>query len=142
MKRLFFCLVAIMISTNVYARDLGQWEGTDPVVKKWFEELKMPDNPSVSCCGESDAYWCDKINVREGKTYCTITDDRDDAKLKRIHIPVGTEILIPDHKLTWKDGNPTGHVIVFVNPSVKIDGNGNETITDFTVYCFVQGAGG
>lgn len=143
MKRLFFCLLAIMISSSAIARDLGQWEGTDPVVKKWFEGLKQPDNPSVSCCGESDAYWCDDIFVRQGKTFCRITDDRDDTPLKRPHVPVGTEIFIPNHKLTWKDpqgnyvGNPTGHAIVFLSLINYPNGN-----TEYNVYCFVQSTGG
>jgi hypothetical protein len=32
-----------------------------------IQTLMQPDNPTASCCGESDAYWCDKINVRAGK---------------------------------------------------------------------------
>lgn len=110
------------------ARDNGQWENNDPVVRQWLRTLMQPDNPSVSCCGESDAYWCDTINVRDGKTYCTITDDRDDLPLQRPHVPIGTVIEIPDHKLTWKDGNPTGHQIVFLSSAGY-------------VWCFVQGTG-
>jgi hypothetical protein len=54
--------------------------------------------------------------IREdGKTYCTITDDRDEAPLKRLHVEVGTEIEIPNHKLTWRDGNPSGHSVVFLS---------------------------
>jgi hypothetical protein len=41
------------------ARDLGQWEATDPVVREWYQALMQPDNPNASCCGESDAYWVD-----------------------------------------------------------------------------------
>lgn len=54
----------------------------------------QPDNPSASCCGEADAYWCDTINVRDGKTFGTITDARPDAPLGRPHVPVGTEVEI------------------------------------------------
>ncbi|MGZ3312446.1 MAG: hypothetical protein ACXU8R_28415, partial [Xanthobacteraceae bacterium] len=38
------------------ARDNGQWEGSPPHVRRWFQGLKQPDNPRVSCCGEADAY--------------------------------------------------------------------------------------
>ena len=89
----------------------------------------QPDNPMVSCCGVADGYWCDEIHVRDGKTYCAITDDR--VIPGRAQIPVGTEILIPDNKLKWDRGNPTGHAIVFVGL------NGYGTV----VYCFVQNGG-
>ena len=88
----------------------------------------MPDVPTASCCGEADAYWCDDVHVRDGKTFCTITDDRDNTKLMRTPVPIGTEVEIPDKKLTWKDGNPTGHSIVFLS-------------TAGYVYCFVQNGG-
>jgi hypothetical protein len=111
------------------ARDLGQWENSDPDVRAWFEGLKQPDHPQSSCCGQADAYWCDDIHVREGKTYCTITDDRDNVPFKRMPVPVGTEIEIPDYKLKWDSGNPTGHAVVFLS-------------SGGFVYCFVQGTGG
>ena len=88
----------------------------------------QPDVPTVSCCGEADAYWCDGIHVKEGKTYCTITDDRDDAPLGRPHVALGTEIFIPDYKLKWDAGNPVGHAIVFLS-------------TAGYVWCFVQNGG-
>jgi hypothetical protein len=94
----------------------------------WYAGLMQPDNPNLSCCGKADAYWCDGINVEAGKTFCTITDDRPDAPLNRPHIPVGTKIEIPDHKLKWDRGNPTGHAVVFVTRSLY-------------VYCFVQSTG-
>lgn len=122
--------VAFLILGAVFsfARDNGQWENSDPVVRNWYKSLMQPDNPSISCCGEADAYWCDKISVEDGKTFCTITDDRPDEPLGRPHIPVGTKIEIPNHKLKWDRGNPTGHAIVFVTRSLY-------------VHCFVQGTG-
>src|ERR1700730_1212721 len=121
-------VLAAMFIGAAKSRDLGQWENGDPAVREWYRSLKQPDNPIVPCCGESDAYFADEIHVRDGKTYATITDDRDDAPLGRHHVPVGTEIFIPDHKLKWSDGNPTGHAIVFLNVN-------NEA------YCYVQGSG-
>ena len=121
-------VILVLSIKAAFARDLGQWENSDPAVRQWYRSLMMPDFPDISCCGEGDAYWCDKVNVRNGKTFCTITDDRDDAPLRRRHIPIGTEYEIPNHKLTFKDGNPTGHVILFVNANDQ-------------VLCFVQGTG-
>ena len=66
----------------------------------------QPDNPNVSCCGESDADWADEIHVRDGKTYATVTDDRPDEPRRRPHIDVGTVVEIPNHKLKWDKSNP------------------------------------
>jgi hypothetical protein len=117
-----------LLMQPVHARDLGQWDNADPVVVEWYQALMQPDNPGVSCCGEADAYWCDDVHVRDGATYCTITDDRPDEPRRRPHRDVGEEILIPNHKLKWDRGNPTGHAIVFLSRG------------DY-VYCFVQGSG-
>lgn len=138
-ERLNFPLLvalAIMLSLMAFlysarfsvARDLGQWENSDPDIRRWYSSLMQPDNPGVSCCGEADAYWCDEIHVKDGKTFCAITDDRDNISLHRTPVPIGTEIEIPDRKLTWKDGNPTGHSVVFLS-------------SGGSVYCFVQGTG-
>jgi hypothetical protein len=121
-------LGSLVLTATARSRDLGQWENTDPNVRAWYQALMMPDVPTASCCGEADAYWCDDIHVRNGRTFCTITDDRDNVTLRRTPVPVGAEIEIPDNKLTWKDGNPTGHSIVFLS-------------TAGHVYCFVQNGG-
>lgn len=118
---LFLCLPA-------QARDSGQWEGSDPEVRQWYKSLMQPDNPNASCCGEADAYWCDDVSVRKGKTYCKITDDRPDAPLGRPHREVGQEFEIPPEKLKWDSGNPTGHYIIFLR-------------ADDYVWCFVQAGG-
>lgn len=121
-------LAGVFWLAHAHARDLGQWEKGDPAIREWYQGLKMPDVPNASCCGEADAYWCDKINIKDGKTFCTITDDRPDAPLGRPHVDVGAEIEIPNHKLKWDEGNPTGHAIVFLS-------------TSGFVYCFVQAGG-
>jgi len=123
-----FVLVTVLIHPAP-ARNLGQWENSDPDTKEWFRTLMQPDNPTISCCGDGDAYYADKINVIDGKTYVTITDERDDKPLVRGHIPVGTVILVPDYKLKWDRGNPTGHNIIFV------------IYSSLYVLCFVQSTG-
>lgn len=119
-------LILLLLCGPVMARDNGQWENGDPAVTAWYRELMMPDVPTASCCGEADAYWCDEIHVRDQKTYCNITDTREIPF--RTPVPLGTEIEIPDYKLKWDRGNPTGHAIVFLS-------------TAGYVYCFVQGGG-
>lgn len=132
MRKYIFATLLILCATFAQARDNGQWENSDPAVKEWYRTLMRPDVPDMSCCGEADAYYCDIIHIREGKTYCTITDDRDDAPLRRPHIDIGTEILIPPEKLKYDRGNPTGHSILFVGTS-----NGYHF-----AFCFVQTWGG
>src|SRR5262249_22516314 len=100
----------------------------------------------VSCCGDGDAYWCDETFSRVQKdantdkdriyNFCRITDDRPDEPLRRKHIAIGTEIMIPDHKMKWNDTdpqprtmvNPTGHGVVFLSGSEH-------------VYCYVAPGG-
>lgn len=138
MKRLLAIAGMLLLgscSHPVFARDNGQ--NSDPVVKKWFEGLMQPDNPEASCCGEADAYWCDEIHVKDGHTFCAITDDRPDEPRKRPHLDIGTVIEIPDNKLKWDKSNPTGHFIVFISRSGWQDGH--EVLG--TIYCFVQGSG-
>jgi hypothetical protein len=126
-------VLALLACSRSHGRDLGQWDETDLVTRHWYQTLMQPDNPAMSCCGEADGYWCDIIKTDtaggEVHVYCTITDDRDDAPLKRPHIAVGTDVEIPPNKLKWDRGNPTGHAVVFLSRQLY-------------VYCFVQGTGG
>jgi hypothetical protein len=125
-------VLIIFLPHRSYGRDLGQWEGTDPAVREWYKNLKRPDPgyENLSCCGEADAYWADEVHTRDGKIFAVITDDRPDEPLKRPHIDVGTEIEVPEVKLKWDNGNPTGHNIIFVTGGIYR-----------TVFCFVQGTG-
>jgi hypothetical protein len=96
-----------LCSTCCLARDNGQWEGSDPKVRQWYRQLMQPDNPGVSCCGESDAFEADSYEV-EGDHYVAIITDGKGT------IPNGTKVPIPNHKMKWDEGNPTGHGIVFI----------------------------
>ena len=121
-------LLAVLLSHGAHARDLGQWEGSNPAIREWYQSLMQPDQPQTSCCGEADAYWADEVHIRDGKTFVTITDDRDDAPLGRPHVDVGTVIEIPAYKLKWDRSNPTGHGVVFLS-------------RQGFVFCYVQGTG-
>ena len=65
MRRLVLCTAFGFLIGVANARDLGQWEATDPEVRQWYQALMQPDNPAVSCCGEADAYWADSFEVDE-----------------------------------------------------------------------------
>lgn len=120
-------LLSIMMAW-AHARDRGQWQGGDVAVREWFQSLMQPDNPGVSCCGEADAYWADQVEVKDGKVYAIITDDRADEPLGRPHVPLGTRIEVPNRKLKWDRGNPSGHTIIFLSSGL-------------VVYCYVQASG-
>src|SRR6185436_19612756 len=100
----------------IKAHEHQEWaEEYTPDIAAWIKNLKQPDNPGMSCCGEADAYWADEIEVRKGadgkptEVYAIITDTRPDAPLQRRHVPPGTRVFVPPHKLKWDAGNPTGH---------------------------------
>src|SRR4051794_39008361 len=121
-------LVLLILSGPAIARDLGQWETSDPAIREWYQSLMRPDMPGVSCCGEADAYYADEVRFRGGKTYAVITDKRPDEPLGRPHIAPGTEVEIPNEKLKWDRSNPTGHNVLFVSRGLY-------------AWCFVQGTG-
>ena len=120
--------LVLALEDRAHARDLGQWEKADPEIRQWYQGLMQPDVPTASCCGEADAYWADEIHVRDGKTFAIITDDRPDAPRGRPHLDVGTEVGIPNNKLKWDRGNPTGHGVVFLSRNRY-------------VFCYVQPGG-
>jgi len=119
--------LAPFLGSSGFARDLGQWENSDPVVTEWYRSLMRPDAPESSCCGEADAYFA-KTTVKDGKTLAIITDDRPDEPRGRPHRDVGEVFEVPDVKLKWDRSNPTGHDIVFLSRAGY-------------VWCFVQGTG-
>lgn len=85
-----------------------------PELDAFYKNLKQPDT-GISCCGEYDSYFCDE-GARGSQVTCVINDDRDDKKLRRIPVPNGTVIDIPQHKIN-KDPNPTGRAVVFLSPA-------------------------
>jgi hypothetical protein len=106
--------LAIMCAVAA-ARDSGQWKREKPYVRHWYRTLMQPDNPSISCCGEADAYWADEVETKGDKVIAIITDTRPDGPLGRRPIPPGTKFEIPQNKITYRGGNPTGHIVIFVN---------------------------
>lgn len=135
--------VLCLYVTSGWARDLGQWENSDPETRHWFQALRQPDN-LMPCCGEGDGYWADEVHVSEfGEVVATVTDDRSDGPLARSHVPIGTKYIIPANKVVdarIQGGNPTGHTIIFLGTVQWIEGN-NQDPTRRHVLCYVQGWG-
>ena len=121
-------LALILQSAPAAARDLGQWEYQPTYVRQWFQKLMQPDNPVASCCGEADAYWADSFEVNDGRYVAVITDERPDGPLGRPHREVGEKIVVPNSKIKWDEGNPTGHGVIFI-------GVGGQ------VYCYITPGG-
>ena len=121
--------VFVLFICTAPARDLGQWDSLDPTVRKWFDELMRPDEPNFRCCGLADAYWADSYEVKGDQYVAIITDPRDDIPLGRPHVENGKRFAVPNTKIKWDRGNPTGHGIIFI-------GYGDE------VLCYVPPGGG
>ena len=98
-----------------HARDGGDWSATPDEVRHWFQTLMQPDNPHVSCCGESDAYEADSFEVEGDHYVAIITGHRAVAG-----VPIGTRIPVPNHKMKWDQGNPTGHGIIFLGSQGQV----------------------
>ncbi len=106
---------ALLIAANALARDGGQWEGQDRRIKEWFENLKQPDHPRVSCCGDADAYEADNFEVEGDHYVAIITGHRAVAT-----IPLGSRIPVPKQKMKYDAGNPTGHGIIFIDTQRRV----------------------
>lgn len=124
-------LVVLLLISSALARENDAWEEMPPAVRKWFQSLMQPDNPSISCCGESDGYYADSFEVKGDQYIAIITDTRDVPG--RPTLAPGTRIIVPNHKLKYDAGNPTGHGVIFVRYDP-----GEET---FAVYCYVVPGG-
>jgi len=133
------CLALLLLPPAAQSRDLGQWESESPALRAWYQSLMQPDQPTVSCCGEADAYWCDGYSseLRDGEphAYCTIDDDREDAPRGRPHVTSGTKIEIPQGKLQFTRGNPDGHGVIF------LAGGNHAAGGEYYVFCYVQPGG-
>jgi hypothetical protein len=120
MRALMIPVLMALLSLPSFAADSGQWESTPEDIRSWFRNLMQPDNPNLSCCGEADAYWADSFGVEGDQYVAVITDDREDAPLNRRHINPGTRVIVPNFKLKYDSGNPTGHGVVFIGPSGQV----------------------
>lgn len=114
-------LLLLLGASPAVARDNGQWVNQPIHLRQWFQKLMQPDNPAVSCCGEADAFEADSFEVHDDQYVAIITNGKG-------LISKGTKIPVPNNKLKWDEGNPTGHGIIFI-------GNGGQ------VYCYVTPGG-
>jgi hypothetical protein len=114
-------VVFALVSLPALARDNGQWGNQPAALRQWFQNLMQPDNKYLSCCGEADAYEADSFEVKGDQYVAIITDGKG-------VIPNGTRVPVPNQKMKWDSGNPTGHGILFIGAEGQ-------------VYCYVTPGG-
>jgi hypothetical protein len=102
-------------------------------VSEWYAALRMPDRPAMPCCGDSDAYFADRVehcrpsDPADCALVAVVTDERADEfvvpdvenggtkTITREHVPPGTRVPIPRSKLRVPaEPNPTERNVVFV----------------------------
>ncbi len=121
---LILILASIVLGVGVVAaiaRDDGQWADVPQNIREWFQSLKQPDHPRVSCCGEADAFEADSFEAEDDHYVAIITNGKG-------MIANGTRIAVPNRKMKWDKGNPTGHGIIFIGMQGQ-------------VYCYVTPGG-
>jgi hypothetical protein len=106
-------LAGPFVLMSAHARDNGQWAAVPNDVRMWFKGLTQPDDPTVSCCGEADAFEADSFEVVGDNYVAIITGGHGD-------FPTGSRILVPNNKLKWDKGNPTGHGIIFIGSAANV----------------------
>ena len=129
-------LIIAACAPPVLAHDDGHGGQITPEELAWYANLKQPDNPSMSCCGLADAYYADSFKAHPSGNYVAIiTDTREDTQFGRPHVPPGTEVIVPNTKLKYDQGNPTEHNIIFMSRLPSKDTN------QPSVYCYVVPGG-
>ena len=73
-------IVLAHAAPNALARNNGQWENSPAHIRQWFQGLRQPDNPRVSCCGEADAYEADLFEIDEDRYVAIITDGKGEIR--------------------------------------------------------------
>ena len=122
-RELITPLLLLALGSVAFARggNTGQWESFPENIRQWFQSLTQPDDPTMAAAAGADAFEADTFEV-EGDHYVAIITDGKGV------LPSGTRIPVPNQKMKWDAGNPTGHGIIFIGPWRQI-------------YCYVTPGG-
>lgn len=114
-RSITFAVVALAaLATDAppaHSFDRGQWGESpvgDPRLASGTDAVGRSDRP---CCGELDAFWADSFEVEGDHYVAIVTDDRFIPD--RPNIPAGTRIPVPNNKMKFDAGKPTGHGVLF-----------------------------
>lgn len=110
MIRVIFALA--MLTLPAAARDNEEGKRAD-YTRQWFQQLMQPDNPLVASCGEAVAFEADHFQESGDQYVAVITDGKG-------IVPDGTRVHVPNDKIIWDKGNPTGHGIVFIGSGGQV----------------------
>jgi len=116
MRALFVATgIALSISPHMFLvrGTVNDWPEADPLISAWYKSLTQPDDPTMSCCGEADAFEADTFEV-DGDHYVAIITNGKGA------LANGTRIPVPNAKMKWDAGNPTGHGVIFLGPNRQV----------------------
>ena len=114
-------VMVLALCAPAVARDDGQWADQPAEIREWFQGLRQPDHPRLSCCGEADAFEADTFEVENDHYVAIITNGKG-------VIPNGARVSVPNTKMKFDKGNPTGHGIIFIGAAGQ-------------VYCYVTPGG-
>lgn len=122
MRYLIAAFLLLWGTAAAESRDPSQWS-KDVTIQKWFQNLRQPDHPDMSCCGAADSFEADDYDT-EGDHYVAIITDGYGTW------PTGTRVPVANTKIKWDEGNPTGHGILFLQPGT------------LNVYCYTPPSSG
>jgi hypothetical protein len=105
--------IALIIALGLTGKARAD-DARNPAWAAWFQSLSRFDtdlNHSISCCGDGDAVFADAWRSADGAIMATVTDNRGHD-----WAPVGKTITVPKKMEIAEQGNPTGHVVLFLRP--------------------------
>jgi hypothetical protein len=128
--------LGLFVSTFAYGAETWSLNpNNSKEISRWFQELRQPDKPHVSCCGEADAFEADDFEIQDGVYMAIITNGQG-------VIPNGTPVRIPIEKFYDEfKHNPTGHGIVFLHVINSSDDEDPKDIGKIIVFCYLEPEG-
>jgi hypothetical protein len=104
MKLPIAALAALDTLLPAAARDNGDRTQSRAATRQRFQSLMQPDNTSMSCCGEADAFEGMRSRSRVTITVPFITDGKGWSR----------PAPVPNCKMKWDACNPIGQGILFL----------------------------
>lgn len=105
--------VLLLLTCSAAAMDNGQYENSDPAIRKWFKN--QMSRQGILCCDIADGHYTNWRGTTEGG----------------YEVPIdGTWIAVPEQAVIYNSHNPTGEAVVWYT---KFPDHG------LVIRCFVPG---